>query len=204
MTQKIRRLGAKRLSRRRMLALSGGLGIGVAGLALVGCGGDDDDDDAPAASEPTEEEEPSGPNDSPPPPAELEETPELPPAGDAGGASSVVNVTQNNDDKFSLSVDPTSVPSGEVLFSIQNNHVLAHQFVVIRSNLEIFDLTIRGFTIDPDQPGVEFVGQLSRAENPPGEAAGLTLSLAPGKYFISCLVDAHYYQFNEIEELQVT
>jgi hypothetical protein len=201
MTKRILSPGAKRVSRRRMLTLSGGLGIGAAGLALVGCGGGDDDDASPSTSEPADEA-PSGPNDSPP--ADLESVSELPPVGEVGAGTSVVNVTQNNDDVFSLTADPTSVPSGEVLFSIQNDHVLAHSFVVIRSNLETFDLTIRGFTIDPDQPGVEFVGQLSQIENPPREAAGLTLSLAPGRYLLSCLVDAHYFQFEEVTELQVT
>jgi hypothetical protein len=40
----------RRLSRRMMLNWSARFGVGAAGLALVGCGGDDDDDEAPAAA----------------------------------------------------------------------------------------------------------------------------------------------------------
>jgi len=199
MTKRILSSGAKRMSRRRMLTLSGGLGIGAAGLALVGCGGGGGDASS-STSEPADE----APSESQAgaAPAELEPTPELAPAGEVGSGSSVVNITQNSD--FSISLDTESVPSGEVLFNIQNDHAIAHAFVVMRSNLEIFDLTLREFTIDPDQPGVEFVGQLTLEENPPGEAASLSVSLAPGRHMVSCTVDSHYHQFDEIGVLEVT
>ena len=44
-----RRMRARRISRRTMLGASAKAGVGAAGLALVGCGGDDDDDDAAPA-----------------------------------------------------------------------------------------------------------------------------------------------------------
>ncbi len=46
------RMRARRVSRRTMLKASGSAGVGVAGIALVGCGGDDDDDDAAPAPAP--------------------------------------------------------------------------------------------------------------------------------------------------------
>lgn len=49
-------LERSRLTRRAMLTWSARMGVGAAGIALVGCGGDDDDDDAPAAAA-TEEAE---------------------------------------------------------------------------------------------------------------------------------------------------
>ena len=42
-------LRQRKISRRTMLGASAKAGVGAAGLALVGCGGDDDDDAAPAA-----------------------------------------------------------------------------------------------------------------------------------------------------------
>ena len=47
-----RRMRARRISRRTMLGASAKAGVGAAGLALVGCGGDDDDDDAAPAAAP--------------------------------------------------------------------------------------------------------------------------------------------------------
>ena len=41
-------LRQRKISRRTMLGASAKAGVGAAGLALVGCGGDDDDDAAPA------------------------------------------------------------------------------------------------------------------------------------------------------------
>ena len=46
----------RKISRRTMLQASGRAGVGVAGLALVGCGDDDDDDDATAATEQSDEQ----------------------------------------------------------------------------------------------------------------------------------------------------
>jgi len=40
-----------------MLTWSALAGVGVAGIALVGCGGDDDDDDPPAAAAVQEEDQ---------------------------------------------------------------------------------------------------------------------------------------------------
>ena len=50
------RFQRRQMSRRRMLAATGGAGVGLAGLTLVGCGDDDDDDDDDAAPEDTAEE----------------------------------------------------------------------------------------------------------------------------------------------------
>ena len=44
----------RKISRRTMLGASAKAGVGAAGLALVGCGGDDDDDDSTAAQAPAE------------------------------------------------------------------------------------------------------------------------------------------------------
>ena len=57
------RLRHRRLSRRSFLAAASRAGVGAAGLALVGCGGDDDDDDEAAAEaaaqDADEQEEPA-------------------------------------------------------------------------------------------------------------------------------------------------
>jgi peptide/nickel transport system substrate-binding protein len=49
------RFHRRQMSRRKMLAATGGAGVGLAGLTLVGCGDDDDDDDE-AGPEDTAEE----------------------------------------------------------------------------------------------------------------------------------------------------
>ncbi|MDE2744908.1 MAG: ABC transporter substrate-binding protein [Chloroflexota bacterium] len=45
------RMRRNKMSRRSLLRASARAGVGAAGLALVGCGGDDDDDDQPAAAQ---------------------------------------------------------------------------------------------------------------------------------------------------------
>ena len=49
-------LRRRKISRRTMLGASAKAGVGAAGLALVGCGGDDDDDDEAVAEAPADEQ----------------------------------------------------------------------------------------------------------------------------------------------------
>ena len=51
------RLRRKQMSRRTLLRASGRAGVGAAGLALVGCGGDDDDDSASQVAQPQQQQQ---------------------------------------------------------------------------------------------------------------------------------------------------
>ena len=51
------RMRRNKMSRRSLLRASARAGVGAAGLALVGCGGDDDDDDQPAAAQVAQQQE---------------------------------------------------------------------------------------------------------------------------------------------------
>ena len=56
------KLHDRRMSRRSMLHNSAKVGVGAAGLALVGCGDDDDDDDGPAVTPPPADDTPAPPS----------------------------------------------------------------------------------------------------------------------------------------------
>ena len=171
MNRMIRTRGARRMSRRRMLGLTGTLGIGAVGIALVGCGGDDDDDDNDDALAPAEEQAPA---EEPPP---------------APTAEGVVNVSIT---EFAITLDATSAPAGSVTFNITNNHLrtraLTHEFVVIRTDLAVDALPTGGGQVD--ESALEVLGRTGRLEE--GASELLTLELTPGAYLLICNILAHY------------
>ena len=86
------RLRSSRISRRRMLGASARMGVGAAGLALVGCGDDDDDDAAVAQAQaqaeevvPDEAEDQTEPAPAPEATVNLNAHLRIAVAGDAGG-----------------------------------------------------------------------------------------------------------------------
>ncbi|HJN93639.1 MAG TPA: hypothetical protein QGF05_13070, partial [Dehalococcoidia bacterium] len=95
-----------RLSRRGLLRASARAGIGAAGLALVGCGGDDDDEPSPdeeapddqatdqTADQATDQTDPDAPIDDP----DIE-TPEIVPPTEpvTGGIAQLFGVTEEHD-----------------------------------------------------------------------------------------------------------
>ncbi len=119
-----------RLSRRGLLRASARAGIGAAGLALVGCGGDDDDEPSPdeeapddqatdqTADQATDQTDPDAPIDDP----DIE-TPEIVPPTEpvTGGIAQLFGVTEEHD-RF----DPhrSRFQQSQIYFSLSYNRLL--------------------------------------------------------------------------------
>ncbi len=124
-------LRRRRLSRRKMLTWSARLGVGAAGLALVGCGDDDEQEQAVerAVSEP--EPEPT--------------------------AVSTVEVALKD---FTVEPRQASVPAGEVTFNVENQGPTGHMFVVFRTDLPEDALPLTGSQVQEDGEGVTLLGRI--------------------------------------------
>lgn len=91
---------------------------------------------------------------------------------------------------FSIALDSTSVPSGDVSFSIENQGPSAHEFVIVQSDLAPDALPVKDNEVEEDQLTI-----VDEAEDiAPSTTADLTTSLDPGSYVIICNVTAHYEQ----------
>jgi uncharacterized cupredoxin-like copper-binding protein len=94
--------------------------------------------------------------------------------------------------EFRIGLSQQTVPSGKVTFIVTNKGTMAHQFVILQT-----DLPDAGLPIDPststvkeDAPGVVLVDQ--EAAIPAGESAQVSVDLKAGKYVIICNIAGHY------------
>jgi uncharacterized cupredoxin-like copper-binding protein len=113
----------------------------------------------------------------------------LPGCSKSGG----VGVTEKD---FSITLDESSAPAGDVTFNIQNDGPSTHEFVVFKSDLDPASLpTIEedGQTIvDESGEGIEAVDEVEDVAA--DSSADLTVTLDAGKYVIICNLPGHYDQ----------
>jgi len=109
--------------------------------------------------------------------------------GDDSGLSVELN-------EFSIVVEPSSVASGEVSFSVENVGGITHEFVVVSTDLDASDLpTTDDGSVDEEGEGITPIDEIEDIE--PGDSGSLTVDLDPGDYVLFCNVvegDQVHYQ----------
>jgi uncharacterized cupredoxin-like copper-binding protein len=100
-----------------------------------------------------------------------------------GSAKATVQVTEK---EWTVKPAPASAKPGKVTFVVRNAGKLAHEFVVLKTNIAPGKLPIKGSKAA--EPGR--LGKI--AEFKPGATKRLTLTLKAGKYVLICNVPAHY------------
>jgi uncharacterized cupredoxin-like copper-binding protein len=116
----------------------------------------------------------------------------------AASAQTTVNVTMTDPagggNEFDLIVDTTSAPEGDVTFQISNDGGIAHDFVVIDTDLSVDQLPIDQNTNSVDLAQVDVAGQTPPIDPTAGDTLSLTLSA--GNYILLCNVPGHYSAMN--------
>lgn len=90
-------------------------------------------------------------------------------------------------DEFSITADASADANG-VTFRVKNAGAIAHEFVVIKTDLGVDALPQAGGVVDESQ--VEVVGRIDQYAG--GETREATFNLAPGNYLLICNLPAHY------------
>ena len=104
-------------------------------------------------------------------------------SGDGAGADVAVTIKD-----FSLAVEPGTFAPGDITFGIQNEGPSAHEFVIIRSDLEPGALPVDNGLIPEDQ-----VDLVDEAEDiAPATNTTLSVDLAVGSYVLVCNLPGHY------------
>ena len=109
------------------------------------------------------------------------------PSDGGGGTSNVVNgvVTE-----WAVSVDASSAMAGEVSFTVANEGTIGHEFLVVKTDIELGKIPLDGDHFPEPADGLEVIDEIG--EFPKGTTETLTLMLEPGKYQLVCNLPGHY------------
>lgn len=104
----------------------------------------------------------------------------------AGGATTVAA----DEKEFSIGLDKTSMPAGNVNFSIKNSGTVVHEFVVIDTDLAADQLPQTGDEVDEDADTLTPVDEVE--DIAVGATESLSVDLPAGHYVVICNVSGHY------------
>jgi uncharacterized cupredoxin-like copper-binding protein len=115
-------------------------------------------------------------------------------ASACGGGGNKTTATEKD---FSISLDKTSVKTGEITFSVKNDGPSTHEFVVFQTDLAADQLPItndeNGIPIvDEEGEGVTHIDEIEDIAS--GSTQELKVTLQPGNYVALCNLPAHYQQ----------
>jgi uncharacterized cupredoxin-like copper-binding protein len=112
--------------------------------------------------------------------------------GTATGGTSGGTVSATLAD-FTITLDPTSAPAGDVTFDVTNDAEQTHEFVVFQTDLAEDALpTDADGNVDETGEGVTLVDEIEDIAG--GSTQSLDVSLDAGGYVVICNLPGHYAQ----------
>lgn len=94
---------------------------------------------------------------------------------------------------FSISLDNSTVDSGDVVFNIKNEGPTTHEFVVLKTDRaeDKLPTDTAGSAVDTSAAGIQVVGKTQNIDS--GTSTTLTISnMKSGKYVVICNLPGHY------------
>ena len=112
---------------------------------------------------------------------------EAPTSVAAEGTPVAVAVGETDVQNMYMTVDPDTIPAGTVTFTVVNEGVKKHEFVILSTDVMAADLPLKGDeVVEDDYNAIDEIGEL-----PPGETHTLTVDLEPGHYALICNLKGH-------------
>ena len=111
-------------------------------------------------------------------------------AGSCGGDDGGIGATEAD---YSITLDESTAPAGEVTFDVTNEAEQPHEFVVFKTDLAEDALPVDADgNVDEEGDGVELVDEIE--DIAPGDTPSLTVNLDAANYVIICNIPGHYAQ----------
>jgi uncharacterized cupredoxin-like copper-binding protein len=104
-----------------------------------------------------------------------------------GASGSVVHVSLHD---FKIDTSNSSSSTGDVVFQVENEAPVTHEFVVVRSDLPPDQLPIGPDGLSVDEDELRPVGEVGEVETATTEI--LAIHLDPGRYVFFCNLEGHY------------
>lgn len=93
--------------------------------------------------------------------------------------------------EYQIISERTDVPAGEVIFDVVNTGEEVHEFVLIKSDMDIAALPPSPIKGEVDEAAIgEFIGGFE--DVPTGGMKSGALALSPGRYILLCNLTGHY------------
>ena len=92
--------------------------------------------------------------------------------------------------EWEIGLDPGNVRAGDLTFRFSNEGELAHNFVIVKSDLPPAELPLTEDSVDKSKLNVEGGSGPIAPGPPPPDDEGYTVALSAGKYVLFCDVQA--------------
>lgn len=92
--------------------------------------------------------------------------------------------------EWSVEVDSTAAVAGEVSFTVANEGTIGHEFLVVKTDIELGKIPLDGDHFPEPADGLAVIDEIG--EFPKGTTETLTLILEPGSYQLVCNLPGHY------------
>ncbi len=93
---------------------------------------------------------------------------------------------------YGLTIDPNPAQAGDTTLVITNRGRLAHNFLIVRTDLPEGALPLDSDSVHVDEPSVDVVFKSRDLE--PGEVESVSVFLEPGRYLGLCNIEDHYQE----------
>jgi uncharacterized cupredoxin-like copper-binding protein len=110
-----------------------------------------------------------------------------------GGANADVKAgpVKATEVEFHTKLSAPSGTAGKISFTVKNAGHLAHQFLVLKTNLPAGKLPVKGTTVNVAKAG-KLIGGITGAGLKAGTSKTISLRLPAGHYVLFCNLPAHY------------
>jgi hypothetical protein len=115
--------------------------------------------------------------------------------GGGGDSTPETHVTVSLSE-WEIAIEPASARAGDVTFKFENEGELAHNLVIVKSDLPPGELPTTDGVVDKSKLNVDGGAGPIAPGPPPPDDEGYTVALSPGKYVLFCDVvaagESHY------------
>lgn len=109
-----------------------------------------------------------------------------PPTTDDGADTTIAVVVK----EYSIAPSVASAPVGKVTFAATNNGTMAHELVVLKTEVAPDTMVVADDKVDEDAAGISVLGEIE--EFPAGKTQTKTFDMTAGRYVLICNIVGHY------------